>query len=134
MLTCHPHPRLCPTAPSPALAPGPGTLCPAIFQSSPWSLGLVLSPWSQFPGNAHFSQGAPTQQDQAEGTLQFSASVALASPSPSPAHPCLPSQGLGKHGPSAQHRVLPSEPTVSLTTGSLRGAAKRHLPVRQHVH
>lgn len=49
MLTCHPHSRLCPTAPrprsGPALAPGPGTLCPAVFQSSPWSLGpLVSSP------------------------------------------------------------------------------------------
>lgn len=130
MLTCHPHSRLCPTAPRPRSGPRARDSVPSRFSEQ----SLVLRPTGQFPGNAHFSQGAPAQQDQAEGPLQFSASVALASPSPSPAHPCLPSQGLGTHGPSAQYRVLPSEPTVSLTTGSLRGAAKRHLPVRQHVH
>lgn len=71
MLTCHPHPRLCPTAPSPALAPGPGTLCPAIFQSSPWSLGLVLSPWSQFPGNAHFSRVPPLNRTKLRAPFSF---------------------------------------------------------------
>ena len=92
-----PHPRLCPTAPRPRSSSRAGDSVPNGFSEQ----SLVLKPTGQFPGNAHFSQGVPAQQDQAEGTLQFSASVALASPSPSPAHPCLPSQGLGTHGPSA---------------------------------